>query len=249
MTMTVGDVSGLQIAEDEGTEPTDDKWKGATDSVQFKGILLPATTTDGINILKPKYSEDGTVENVEATTDNDKLTKNSTETSQGYYVEYSFWLRASGAENGTTTVKLDDGENTNNGIYNADKNPGGTYSLSSKLGPNNVLPSAAVRISLINGSDVKVYEPNQDFDTVAKIHAQDMRESKDAKSSDVTQTIAGAFNSSDSNVITLNNNVATKIVLKLWLEGTDLQCGNEIAAQDIKTQLKFSTVTGTGEGN
>lgn len=250
LTMTVGDVSGLQIAEDEnGAEPADDKWKGATDEVEFKGTLLPATTTDGINILKPKYSDDGAVESVEATTDGDKLTKDSNDTAEGYYVEYTFWLRASGAAEGKTTVQLEVGKNLNDGVYSETGNHEGTYSLSSKKGANNVLPSAAVRISLINNGTAKVYEPNTDFKPAAKIYALDKRDVKTAKSSDVQQNVDGTFKSSNSNVLTLNNNEATKITLKLWLEGTDGQCGNDIAAQDIKTQLKFNTVTGTGEGN
>ena len=250
LTMTVGDVSGLQIAEDnEGATPSDDAWKAMIDVGKFEGTLLPATTTDGIDILKPKYATDGTVEAVEATNENEKLTKKSTQGSEGYYVEYSFWLRATGADQGTTTVQLDKGENLNGGVYSESANSEGTYSLSLKKGINDVLPSAAVRISLINNGTAKVYEPNTNFEPAAKIYALDKRNVKTAKSSDVQQNVDGTFKSSNSNVLTLNNNEATKITLKLWLEGTDGQCGNDIAAQDIKTQLKFNTVTGTGEGN
>ncbi len=251
MTMTVGDVSGLQVADDEnGTEPQPDAWKGATTAVTFKGTLLPATTTDGINIKQPKYNEDGAVSELE-TSEPAKLDKTSAESDQGYYVEYTFWIRATGADGQTTTVKLDEGKDTNNGVYAENSSATGTYSLSKAKGTNGILPSAAVRVSLIKDNTAKVYEPNSNFSTASTIYAKDERSDQAAKVSDVKQNITGEFSPADSNVLTLTNNVATKITLKLWLEGTDPQCGNEITAKDIITQLQFSTVdnsSGSGAG-
>ncbi len=244
LTMTVGDVTGLQVADiadtDTANGPADESsWKAETTAVEFNGKLLPATTTDGIDIYEPVYDESGSVSDLSASATTKKLDSNSVINSIGYYVEYSFWIRALGPTGAQTTVKLAPGEGLNDGIYNASAS--GTYSLSSSKN-DGILPSAAVRVSLINNTAVKVYEPNADFSAQAQKVATDSRTDKTAKSSDVKQKVDGTYDSSvDTTVLTLENNKATKITLKIWLEGTDAQCGNEIAANKIITQLKFVT--------
>lgn len=243
LTMTVGDVTGLQIADDTDSankKPADNEWKQATNAVTFKGKLLPATTTNGTSFLKPVYNENGDVSGTASTTE--KLDKNTEDiNAEGYYIEFYFWLKALGKAGGQTTVKLDEGKSLNNGIYPEAQNPSGTYSLSKENGVSDVLPSAAVRMSLVNGEDVKVFEPNFDFNTSASQKATDSRLSTDAKASDIQQNIDGTFASASTNVLTLQNNTPTRITLYLWIEGTDPQCGNEIAAKDIISQLKFVT--------
>ena len=246
LTMTVGDVTGLQVADvntsSPEVEPQEGDWGAETTAVTFKGKLLPATTIDGINIYEPVYKDDGSVGSLSENPTTKKLDASVTEdTTTGYYVEYSFWIRALGPNGETTTVKLDEGSDTNGGIYNAVTPASGTYSLSSALGESDILPSAAVRLSLINNSDVKVFEPNGNFNTGATKVADDNRTNKDAKKSDVVQNVEGTFSTANSDVLTLNNNQPTKILVKIWIEGTDKQCGNEIAAKDIITQLKFVT--------
>lgn len=247
LTMTVGDVTGLQIADDTGsasTKPANNAWKQATTAVTFKGKLLPATTTNGTSFLKPVYNENGDVSGTDGTTAS--LNKDTENTNQeGYYIEFYFWLKAMGKAGETTTVKLDKGTGLNSGIYSDAQNPSGTYSLSKENGVSDVLPSAAVRMSLVNGEAVKVFEPNSNFNTSADQKATDSRSSKDAKASDIQQNMDGTFGAGNAGtsdaVLTLQNNEATRITLYLWIEGTDAQCGNEIAAKDIISQLKFVT--------
>lgn len=241
LTMTVGDVTGLQVADYADTdvsEPAAD-WGSSTSPVKFNGTLLPATMkTDDTKIYKPHYSEEGSVDNVEDAESN-TLTKNSNSTDTGYYVEYNFWIRALGKAGDKTTVKLDAGSGTNNGINSSSAK--GTYSLSSEKGSGDILPSAAVRIGLFKDSNVKVFEPNSDFRKDANNKATDSRGDKEAKASDIKQNVDGTFSTEDTTVFSLDNNTPTKITLKIWLEGTDAQCGNEIAAKDIISQLKFVT--------
>lgn len=247
LTMTVGDVTGLQVADYEGTDtaPADEtKWKSETTAVEFKGKLMPATTTDGISFSKPDYNENGEVGSVSSTNAKLDNTAATTDASEGYYVEYYFWIRAKGADGASSQIQLDAGAALNDGIYSDTGSPTGTYSLSKNVTVSDILPSAAVRISLQKGSETSaaVLEPNADYNTAASQIATD-NSGGSVMTSTVTQKKDGTFSSANSNVFTLTNNTPTKITLRIWLEGKDLQCGNEIAAKDIVSQLKFSVVT------
>lgn len=240
LTMTVGEATGLQIAEDKGNTPGESDWKGTIDGGTFAGKLLPATTTNGINMLEPEYNDDGEVSGTKTATES--ITKTSTNTDEGYYIETSFYLRAIGAADGTTKIKLADGVGIGtNGIWSEANSYNGTYVLSKNVNAGDILPGAAVRISLqiADVASATVFEPNSDYRTNASQVANDIRENKDIVTSTVTQTMAGTC--SDNVILTLNNNEATKIILRIWIEGGDLQCGNEISAKDIVTQLKFVT--------
>lgn len=249
MTMTVGDATGLQVADltdtNETSGPTQEsEWKGATSAVTFGGILFPANSSDGITIKEPEYDEDGAVSGLKEGTPT-YLTSKSEAQAEGYYVEYSFWMRAQGPQDGTTKIQLDKGEDLGSGIYSSSAK--GTYSLSTAAGDNGILPSAAVRISLTNATDspgtATVFEPNSDYDTAAQKIAEDKSGASGPTAAIKQSYTSGELTPSDNLVFTLKNNQATKITLRLWLEGTDPQCGNEIAAKDIITQLKFSAVT------
>lgn len=244
LTMTVGDVTGLQIAEDKGTTPVESDWKGTIEGGTFVGKLLPATTTNGIDMLKPEYDDNGAVKSTVAA--DTKITKNSLSSDEGYWIETSFYLRARGEDAGTTNIKLANGENIgNNGIWSEDVNVNskynGTYVLSKNVISTDILPGAAVRISLQKNTEnsTKVFEPNSSYNTNATYVATDNRDNKGVITSDVTQDMSGAC--SEAVILTLNNNEATKITLRIWIEGGDPQCGNEISAKDIITQLKFVT--------
>lgn len=258
LTMTVGDVTGLQVADWASDSETisdtgDNAWRAETTAVEFNGKLLPATTKDGKTFLAPDYADNGSVDNT--TSASKYLTKGSAKNDEGYYIEYKFWMRASGVARGKTKVKLDVGTDLNNGIYKeTNPQPKGTYSLSKDVNEGDVLPSSAVRIAIIKDASagetesIKVYEPNAKNDSGAdlenaKIIASDVRGDKKTVDSDVLQKVGGEFVSSSSEVLELTNNKQTLIKLYIWIEGTDPQCGNEIAAKNIISQLKFSTVT------
>lgn len=253
MTMTVGDVTGLQVADvtdaNNTNGPTQEsEWVAATKAVTFKGKLLPAHSDDGISIYEPVYDESGAVSSLSGTASTKKLTRTSEANDEGYFVEHTFWIRAQGPNGGKTKVQLDKGENLNSGIYeeNTGKKAAGTYSLSKAPGKNGILPSAAVRISLsAAGGSTKIFEPNSDFDSVATEKATDNSQ-KNVPANTITQSYtSGEITSTDKIVFELENNKATLITLRLWLEGVDQQCGNEISAKDIISQLKFSTVKET----
>lgn len=246
LTMTVGDVTGLQIAEDHaGNEPEESAWKSVIEGGTFKGKLLPATTDDGIQMLAPEYNDDGAVKSTTAT--DQKITTASDDDDEGYWIEKTFWLRARGADGGTTNIKLADAKGIGtNGVWVEanSSNYNGTYVLSKDVEPSAILPGAAVRISFQKEDTATVYEPNSDYNKAATQVATDSRNSTAIIASTVTQTMAGVCSIAEGtdNILTLQNNTPTKITMRIWLEGGDKQCGNEIAAKNIVTQIKFVTV-------
>lgn len=247
MTMTVGDATGLQVADftsgDTNGPQNENMWGSATSEATFKGKLLPAYSENGKDIYEPVYSDtDGSVTSIAGTNTSKCLTASSVESDEGYYVEHVFWIRAQGADGGKTDVQLTKGEGFSDGIYS--ESAKGTYSLSKEVTNANILPSAAVRISLINGDSATIFEPNSNYNTAATAIAKD-NTGKTASSGTVTQDTSGTITPEDNVVFTIDNNTPTKITVRLWLEGTDPQCGNEISSKDIVSQLAFSGIPHT----
>lgn len=267
LTMTVGDTTGLQIAEDNNNNAG-----SFGSSIQFNfinGKLLPATTTNGYSFFKPStYDESGAVTAVEAvgegeylngtTSDIQENASTSTPDSsakEGYYIQYKFWLKSLGKEGTTTDIKLASGTGSEDGVYvEANKgNYSGTYLLSKSTDSTIKIPgSAAVRMSFTTTSESttkteSVYEPNSNITnggyTVTK--GTDFAENKlDNSTYPVKSTIkrnadGTVISDSDNKVITLKANEPTQITLYIWIEGTDNQCVNQISAKDIIGQLEF----------
>ena len=249
LTMTVGDTSGLQIAEDNnGSAGT---FGGSITFPAIKGKLLPATTTDGKNFKEPEYNDEGEVYNLK--TASKKLPQtDATDDTEGYYIEYSFWLKSLGDQD--STIKLAKGEGISDGIYieTYKDDYKGTYVLSKSVDTSKSVPgSAAVRISFVgtnkdNTEQVTVFEPNSDITndgiTLTKKEDYAVDSTTDsAKAADVKHKESGEIDTTaDGDVITLKANTPTKITMYIWIEGKDAQCVNQIAAKDIIGQLLFT---------
>lgn len=243
MTMTVGDATGLQIAdytEGDTSGPADaTKWGAATTPVTLNGKLLPAHSANGIDFYEPEYDpDDGSVKAIKTAASDKKITSKTEENAEGYYAEHEFWIRAQGADGGKTDVQLTPGNNLQNGIYS--ESATGTFSLSKNVAADKILPSAAVRISLDNKGTATIFEPNNNFNTIATAVAQDKSNTAITSGTITQDNSTGVITPENNVVFTLDNNVATKIIVRLWLEGTDQQCGNEISSKDIVSQLAFS---------
>ena len=101
LTMTVGDTTGLQIAPDTGTGAG--TFGSSITFNDIKGTILPATTSNGINFFKPIYGDDGEVSSTEATTE--YLDEKNTDTNkEGYYIQYTFYLKSLGADSDVKRV-------------------------------------------------------------------------------------------------------------------------------------------------
>lgn len=257
MQLTVGDVTGLQIAPDiSGSAGT----FSATYDLNkdnagiFKGKLLPATTINGKDFLKPVYDDDGKVCNTSSEGVN-KFDSSSTETNkEGYYCEIPFWLKSLGTN---VTVSLKAGSE-----YDADDNlikpegAKGTYILNQTgtANDNKVKGAAAIRVSLTvcdgadnaEGNTVLVYEPNSDYSTAGVTKAEDKRDNKNVVTSNVKQNQDGSFTGTPA-TFDLTKDKATKIIMRVWLEGTDLQCANEIALSNLVGQIQFESKEKTNQ--
>lgn len=250
LTMTVGDTSGLQIAKSDG-----DSYGTFGGSITFdtiEGKLLPATTTDGKTFKEPEYDDDGAVALLNNVSK--KLPQeNATGSTEGYYIEYTFWLKSLGKD---STVKLSKGVGITDGKYivNNQANYKGTYVLSKDVdGTKGVPGSAAVRISFVgtgksNSETISIFEPNYDITNegigVTLIEKEDYaidNTTDSSKQATIQHGMDGGINTSvNGDVISLAANIPTKITMYIWIEGKDPQCANQIAAKEITGQLLFT---------
>lgn len=257
LTMKVGEATGLQIAKDTGTQPGtygsvltfDD---GQTPIYKITGKLLPATTTDGRVFSKPTYNDNGEVTRVVATTDSEKLTNaTSNAEDEGYYYETTFYLKALG-ENGMT-IQLKKGESmpTVNPIADTTNGATGTYVLEKNGSTSDKgyygVQSIRISLSVGEGESVQtlIYEPNNDSHgsggTLASLSSGT---SIAGPTSTSIQSGNGRF-TSQSQTISLVGNQDTKVTMRIWIEGTDTDCVNEISLHDIIAQLQFEEATTT----
>lgn len=233
LTLKVGDISGLQIAPDEGNRPG--KYGSVLDlKGKFRGKLLPATTRNGITILKPIYDDEGNVSNTKTTTAKDKLTASSSANAEGYYYEISFYLKSLGK---SAEVKLKEGSNlSENGVANSKQS--GTFVVNSKRSTR--IGAEAIRISITDGKNTIVYEPNSNIGDNGGTRAEDKRSGTSCVATTSKQLANGIFREQTKS-IPLSKDADTRITMRVWIEGTDTQCVNEIAMQEIMAQIQFTT--------
>lgn len=254
LTMTVGDVTGLQIAIDNGTAPgiygNELKYgEGEAASYGINGTLFPATLinkTDGIK--KPVYDPagSGAVTDVAAVETAEILKNDSDPSATGYYYETTFYLKSLGKN---IAVQLKKGENLGNtGVQVGTET--GTYVLnnieqSSSGNGSTHIGAKAVRIWLTDGTNSIIYQPNSDLiaDSNTYTLAEDKRSVRTTEAPTDVQSADGTFSTQGN--LSLTANTDTKITMRIWIEGTDEFCGNEIKLEHIIAQLQFEEVTPT----
>lgn len=179
LTLAVSEADGLQVAINEATDdgagktPDEDDWKGFIDlseSAVIKGVLKPATTTNGVQFKVPDYNDSGVVtgiktEGADATAK--ELNKNQTENTaatEGHFYRYSFWMRSLKDD---ATIRLVHGDSTaKTGTYVTQIRYTDTDTKIRKLltdrgrenvnhddKKSNIPASAAMRVSIIPGAD------------------------------------------------------------------------------------------------
>lgn len=111
LTMMVSEADGLQVALDENayttgtpsTAPTEDKWSGSIDlsDTVIRGVLKPASSTNGKTFKIPVYDAEGKVNELTDTgvVELNKSNKLSTgadtdNNTEGHYYKYTFWMRS-----------------------------------------------------------------------------------------------------------------------------------------------------------
>lgn len=241
LTLTIGGESGLLIAPAAsantagtyksvlsfGADSTDYDGSAGGARYQIGGKLLPATTADGRTFRKPVYAAtDGSiVTGVENLSGGDRLTSASGKDAEGYYYETVFWLKA--VSSGDLQVTLA-GRNGDDGTFVAIEDP---------LMADG---AAAVRISLSTPSQTLVYEPHADVTGTGKGYSS---ATDNSRASAVSDTMKQSSNGNFTNRKSLTvSNTGTMVTMRIWIEGTDDMCVNEIMAEQIRAQLQFEII-------
>lgn len=209
-------------------------------------ILYPATTKDGKTFLKPVYKSDNEVGGTkELGTDKTVLDE--------YRYEKDLWL-----------IIDETGVNSNERTYDitlarkgtaTDEDKIGTYVSAAAGATGN--PHAAVRFSFevveptSAENKLTVYEPNADIAASPSEIATDSsgfgldsgiyvhKQNSTGEGIFTAETGKTYYEGDSSALFSMKPNTATHVILRVWFEGTDKQCGNDIEAQKIIGQLKF----------
>lgn len=200
-------------------------------------VLYPATTDDGINFKKPVYSADNVVSGVQDLTQTEKE-------KHLYYYEQTVYLKV--------VETLPQGASANDYYITLDNNAGGngTYVKTAQEGTN---PERCIRISFQKGSETTaaVYEPNADAHNTGNPGTNYATSSLTSSLTTHKQSAAGDMNftpldastrfygGDSSALFTITGGQVTPVTIRVWFEGTDTDCMNEVEAKSIVGQLKF----------
>ena len=253
LTMSVTDVTGLRIHPDvDGNKPSEasDKWSSKIDFAEngaptlWKGSLLPATTKDGIVFHKPVYDEDGKVSEVEELTGEDgKLSKTSAEDAEGYYYETSFWMESMGEAGEIVLVNGDTSGNKKTGTYVIEDN-------TDKSGKTTMNAITALRISITDGNETAVYEPYSELHNENGLKTEIETAVKNmlitnTKKQNSNGSFVNGTDGASAKLFTLEADEITKITIRIWIEGNDDDCVNQIQLANLLAQLQFKKLSNT----
>lgn len=267
LTLTVGEAGGLQIADIQGNDDAHGAYSTEIEipEVENQNKLMPATMLEGNKLNYPTY-QDGVLDHITEIQE-DEANKGTLydryEDGSGkdvYYITKTFYLKTDKGTNETQYgIALSPSVLTGNtsGYLASDPKVSGTYVLCTNKTAqpaDNLYASAALRISFTNNSiadsGTTIYEPNSDVDVTggtgaslkADLEIQEM-------DSNIKQLKNGAFSSDTtaaSNEIfkILGGGTDNQIVMRIWVEGEDAQCVNEVAIDEMVARIQF-TLTGT----
>lgn len=249
LSLLVGGSGILQIAEDLGNGPgeygSELDLSMVTGSDLMETMLLnPVTTKDGINFFKPVY-KGNTVVDVKSVTDNEQL-------NTLYVYEKSFYLKAGPNPNGkeekivVTEGKMYDvflvGPATN-------QEHTGTHVFQSSDSDGSSVPGDtavnAIRISFeLEDGTVVIYEPNADQSNRDNNRAEDMVKNQYGRYDTVMQGKDGIFIQSDNGedspiLFQIEESKDVKVTMRVWIEGTDLDCTDSIALDKMNSIFEF----------
>ena len=255
LTMTVGDVTGLQISDDNTT------WSGEIELGEIKANLMPSTyvVKEGTwSFYEPVYNDAGKITGIKKLDgENGKITKETQDTTKyGYYYERTFYLKSLG-ENADVylakgiTLDADRIKDTNSTVDGTYIEINGTKQSNDLNG----LAPAAIRISFqVNGSKPVVYAPFNDVTetgTAAEYADNDtysmttnLSNRPDIVADQNSEGTYGTSKSEKSNkLFTLTKDTSTPVTMCVWIEGDDTQCVNEIQLEKLIGQLVFTSET------
>ena len=230
----------LRIADDIGNGPGEYKDVLNLTEVNNNGldtILSPVTTTDGVTFYSPNYNPTTqTVESVSEITEHEELTKH-------YIYEKTFYLRA-GIDEEEAIANIERTYDVALYGVNSTNKVNGSYVYQSTGGDSDTAAnSIRVSFTLEDGSTY-IYEPNCDVNNTDDTRAKDAVNIVYGRYDTYRQRANGVFEVSpkaneSEKLFTIDENVDVKVTMRIWIEGTDVDCTNSIAADNILGQIQF----------
>lgn len=194
-------------------------------------ILYPCTTDAAGKIMySPKYESDKVVNGAEEIKEAQK---------KDYYYETEIWLKVeeTGKSSSANEYAITLGKNAGE--------DGGTF-VKAKSGASGKGAENCVRVSFTVNGNVSMYEPNSGVsnkgekaeDKSAKGYTGDIHK-QDAGGTFTGEKGTVYYNGDSSELFKVKGNVPTKVTIRVWFEGTDSDCTNDIQNAQITSQLKF----------
>lgn len=195
-------------------------------------VLYPCTTEDGKTMYKPVYSDNNHVTG-------SKLVEAGEKTA--YYYETDLWLM----------VEETLAENAANNYYDITLGKAGGADGTTIDAVSGSHPEYCMRISFECGDTVAVYEPHSDehltgvqgvdyaFNTLPGLSSSVPVHKQLSTGRFGGETGTVYYEGDSSALFTIKGNEPTKVTVKIWFEGTDNDCMNEIQAEKIEGMLKF----------
>jgi len=230
----------LEIADDLGNGPGE--YESKLDLNVTEGKLEPVTTKNGTSFYAPVYVGN-TVVSVKPITDDKQLDL--------YIYEKSFYLRVRQNTDSEDGIIVSEGKvydvflaGTSTNLEN-----GGThvYQLPDVNGGTTELDTAvnAIRISFeLGDGTVVIYEPNADRTNRDTNRAEDQVKNEYGRYETYKQAMDGRFMDSENSqnspkLFQMKENEDVKVTMRVWIEGTDLDCTDSIAWDKMMAMFEF----------
>lgn len=197
-------------------------------------------------MYKPDYDADDTsvVTGVTALTapDEGKITEKTANDTAGdfYYYEKEFYIKAPGENTMSSKVFFKDntGADAGKGTFLTNDKSGGIADARD-----------SIRISFTaDGKATKVYSFGTKADAVGTYATEGAGFTTSGNYGTYTTlvqqddtTFVGGSTGKSAELFTITNNTPQKVTMRIWFEGRDKQCVNEIMAENILGQLAFSS--------
>lgn len=188
-------------------------------------VLNPTTTQNGRDFYSPVYTETRVtgVEDISAS-----------ELNTNYVYEKVFYLRAETENTSRSRTRRFD-------VYFAGTHSdGGTY-INNAGGDSSAACAVRISFTLADGTTV-IYEPNSD------VHVNGVSASNNLASGyggyttlqqSSNRRFAGSSDNNSQRLFTVTENTPMQVTMRVWIEGTDQDCINDISASEIIGQIQF----------
>jgi len=243
--MTAATTSGLKISED-GIENSyvDAIDISTTQSIEGNKVLTPVSLEDDTKaeFYEPVYAGNEVTGLATNPLADDALS--------GYVAKYTYYLKSEEASTNVGILTVAPSAQTGTmGVDNGQANIPGTFvRAKDPLDTNSAIN--AVRVGFLVDNTFVIYEPNNETEdnegtkAVNSIASSNWPESTVISGTDnkITKGFKNATGDYSSDTLFQVTSSGTKVVMYIWIEGTDDDCVNEIKADEIEAQIQFTIV-------